>query len=163
MRREPADEAGSVPPVELEDEVLLPGRWPALERPLDQGPDDVPDLGPALLRRDAQSVSWMLVARDRYVGIVVEHGQLRAPVYDNGKTRREAKLDGMLQRFRPLLWWAKRRRRPVQAAHPACHLALAWKEGMQTRFHLASASEAVGSRGCANGCRLTRHDILPHG
>ena len=64
--------------VDLEEDVLHPGGRAAVERRVDQRPDDVPDLGPALAGRLAQGPGC-LAPEDREVGVVVELDRSRAP------------------------------------------------------------------------------------
>ncbi|WP_223258533.1 hypothetical protein [Trinickia symbiotica] len=65
--------------VDLEEDVIIPGRGPATKGPVDQRADDVPDLLPALARRSAEGLRRVLLARNGPVGIVVELNVFRAP------------------------------------------------------------------------------------
>jgi hypothetical protein len=71
-------------PVDLEGNVLHPGRRPAVERRVDQRLKDMPDLLPAFADGLPKG-PWVLRPEDRAVGIVIERDVLRSPPEKQGE------------------------------------------------------------------------------
>jgi len=72
-------------PVDFQSEILHPGCRAAVIRCLDEGTNDVPDLGPAGTGGLPHGL-WMFGAEHGSVGIVVELAEVRAPPEQQGET-----------------------------------------------------------------------------
>ena len=99
-------------PVDLKEDVLHPGRGPAIERPVDQRPYDVPDFRPAILCGLSQGPR-MLRSRNRAIGIVVQLDVFRSPPQQQRKAVGQQKVDHHPQRRGPALHRTDGRLRPV--------------------------------------------------
>src|SRR6185437_8282363 len=62
----------------------------------------VVDLGPDFMRGGSERVR-VLVAEDRYVGVVINSNEFGSPAYRHGKARTKNDLDHLPQRARPAL------------------------------------------------------------
>src|SRR5262249_15851621 len=123
--------------LDLEGNIFVPGRGTAVERRVDERPEYVPDLAPALADGLAQP-PWVLRAEHRPVRIVVDGNVLRSPPQEQREAVREQKTDHHPQRGRPWFDGAERRLRPVERANALAHLPAAGEEVVADR-HRASA------------------------
>ena len=133
-RRLVVDRAVAVGPVDLvqpaeardrHGPVLVPGRAAARHDEVHLMADQVPDLRPDLAARLAERPRVALRAERAAVGVVVEAEEVRTPPDVHGVPGVEDEADGGLQRPRPSLGRAQRRRGPVVRAHERAHLATA--------------------------------------
>src|SRR5215472_8030610 len=70
----------------LEENVVIPGSRAAIERPIDERPDNMPDLRPAFASRSTQDLGRVLGPGDGNVRIIVELDVMRPPPKNMGKT-----------------------------------------------------------------------------
>ena len=109
-------------PVDLQQDVIHPGRRAAVERGVDQRLQDVPDLRPALLDRLRQGFG-MLFSEDRTIGVIVHRNVLRSPPEQQRKPIGEQQTGHHPQARRPVLDRSDRRTRPIVSTHQRAHLA----------------------------------------
>ena len=102
-------------PLQFEIEVFDPGGRAAIEGRVDQRPQQVPDLGPAIARRDAHGAR-MLGAEDGRVRVVVDLDVVRPPPQQLRKPVREYERHHHAQHRAPGGWIAERRRCPGDGA-----------------------------------------------
>ena len=100
---------------QFELEVFDPGRRATVERCVDQRPQHVPDLGPAITRGDAHGAR-VLGAEDRRIRVVVDLDVVRPPPQKLRKAVREHERHHHAQHRAPAGGVAERRRRPVDGA-----------------------------------------------
>ena len=122
-------------PVDFQDEVLHPGRRPAVEGCIDQRLQHVPDLAPACADRLPQRPR-VLRAEHRAVGIVVDRDILGAPPQEQRKSVREQKTHHHAEAWRPGGGRANRRLRPVERPYRRAHLATVSEPGRYGRVDL---------------------------
>ena len=133
---------GEPVPLHLEEDVVHPRRWSAVEGRVDQRSDDVVDLPPALADGLPHRLR-MLGAQDRTVRVVVQLDVVRAPPQQNRESVGQEEADHRLERLRPRLDGAERRAGPIDGSH--------------VRTHLTAAREDVGGAGF--GQLSGRHDV----
>ncbi len=117
--------------VHRQREVVKPACF-AGERSLDQWRQVGPDFLPHVLEPPAERIG-MFGAKDRRVGVVVQHAHLVAPRDEHGKFGIEHQRDDGLKRRWPLSRRPQGRGAPVRFAHHVCERAVACKEGQGRR------------------------------
>src|SRR4029453_2061598 len=149
----------------LQRDVVVPRRGPSAERAVDQRPDHVPDLGPALACRTPERNVGMLGPRNRDVGVVVELDVLRTPPQDMGEPVPEHDPERCPQCRRPSGHGPQRGFRPVERPDPLRHLPFPEVDlessGQirlsQTHFTLLdTSSRSMDARNASRSVRLKR-------
>ena len=131
-------------PLQREHQVLGEGGLSPREHRVEHGPDDVPDLRPALAPRLSQG-RGMLPADEVPVGVVVEHHQLRSPPHEHRHPGVEADAHRGAEALRPPRRVAQRRQCPVLAAHVGAQLPATGEE-VERRVRTVSKRETRGHR-----------------
>ena len=108
--------------VDLQRQVIHPGRGTAAERAIDQRADDMPDLRPAFARRLRQR-SGMLLSQDRAIGVVIDRDVMGSPPQQQRKPIGEQQIGHHPKARRPILDRSDRRTRPIVSTHQRAHLA----------------------------------------
>src|SRR5579883_614439 len=80
--------------------VLRPRGLASRQHALEHRPDDVPYLRPAFLAPLSQRF-WMFLAKNRFIGIIIELDQFRPPPDQHREMRRQTDTDGGAQTLRP--------------------------------------------------------------
>ena len=120
-------------PAQLELDVIGPAGWAAAERGVDQRLQPVGHLGPHLAERPPQRPR-MLLAQHRAVGVVVDRDVVGTPPQQLREAVGQDQADDGLQRRRPGLHRAERRRAPVLGADQGAHLARAFEKDQVRRL-----------------------------
>ncbi len=148
---------GEPVPLHFEQDVVHPRRRSAVERRVDQWPDDVVDLPPALA--DGLSHRYrMLGAQDRPVRVVVQLDVVGAPPEQNRKPVGQEEADHRLEGLRPGLDGAEWRVGPVDRSHERTHLTAAREDVEGAGFGQLSGRHKMSRfRVGELVCRLSPH------
>ena len=123
-------------PVEKEGVVLRPERLTRPDHTLEQRPDNVPYLAPALARGTTERLR-MLRAERRRIGLVVDRDELGTPEEDDLRLRRQQDADRAPEALWPRLHGTERCRRPVVLADELAHLPTARQVGFRDDDRIA--------------------------
>ncbi len=132
-----------------QEQVLGPRRRPGLHDPLVEGPDHVPDLGPALVARLPEGAR-VLVAEDGPVAVVVDLCEVRPPPQEHGEARLEADARGRAEALGPRRDGPEGRVLPIERTGEAPHLPTAAEYGI-TWAHASAGRKCGPAVWCALG------------
>ena len=114
---------GEPPPLQEQEEPLVPGRPPRADDRLGPRADVAPDLGPDVPGRPSQGPGMLRAEGHPGVSVVIEEGEVRPPAHPHGIAGLEHDPDHRPEELGPTLDRAERGAPPVERPGAFAHLA----------------------------------------